>query len=296
MSNADATTIVRDSFYNYDPNFVLPIVVAVLFGINFVGHFYMAGQGKNWKFMWPFTIACLGETAGYALRRVSAASPSSLSYYIAQQLCIILPPAFMAATHYMVFGRIITYVGEKYSPISARRVTLIFVICDFLSFVVQAGGGSLFASSNPTTLKLAKTIVIIGFIIQIVSFGIFAICAGLYHARALKAGVPRGEWTTCLYTLYIGCILILIRSVYRTVEFGSISESANANGNAAGYLLDHEVFFYVLETLPILIVCYLFLFSHPAKYLPFDRSERLNSSGSRSSTVREENVEMKDIA
>ena len=38
----------------------------------------------------------------------------------------------MAATHYMIFGRIITYVGEGYSPVRAQRVTAIFVVFDVI--------------------------------------------------------------------------------------------------------------------------------------------------------------------
>jgi hypothetical protein len=40
-----------------------------------------------------------------------------IGWYIGQSLCIILAPALMAATHYMIFGRLIRYVGEKFSPI-----------------------------------------------------------------------------------------------------------------------------------------------------------------------------------
>lgn len=42
----------------------------------------------------------------------------------------------------VVFGRLITYVGESYSPVRAKRVTWIFVVFDILSFIVQGGGGS----------------------------------------------------------------------------------------------------------------------------------------------------------
>lgn len=83
-------------------------------------------------------------------------------------------------------------------------------------------------------MTLAKAVLVTGLVIQIVAFAVFAVFAGIYQSRALRAGEPRGNWTKCLYTLYAGCALILIRSVYRTVEF------ASSTSNTTGYLLEHE--------------------------------------------------------
>lgn len=43
----------------------------------------------------------------------------------------------------MAFGRIISFVGEQYSPVRATRVTKIFVTFDVLSFFIQGAGGGL---------------------------------------------------------------------------------------------------------------------------------------------------------
>lgn len=61
----------------------------------------------------------------------------------------------------------------------------------------------------------------------------------------------------------------MIRSIFRTVEFGS-------GGNNSGYLLEHEAFYYGLETLPIFLCAVLFLVSNPARYVPRDRTLRLH--------------------
>lgn len=113
---------------------------------------------------------------------------------------------------------------------------------------------------------------------------------------------PRRVLTTCVIVPDFcawnrkGCALILIRSTFRTLEFGMST-------NAHGYLLDHEACCkssrspaspfthfnaanltnqnhrtdYALETVPILLVVILFLFSHPACYIPSDRTLRLHS-------------------
>lgn len=80
--------------------------------------------------------------------------------------------------------------------------------------------------------------------------------------------------------------------IFRTIEFGS-------GGNNTGYLLTREAWCtslppavldllltpaeradYGLETLPILLCCYFFLFSHPSRYIPSDRSVRLHPAAS----------------
>lgn len=97
---------------------------------------------------------------------------------------------------------------------------------------------------------------------------------------------------------------ILIRGIFRTIEFGS------GTGGGGGYLLEREAWCkfsvrsslsprcwaltlllplsfpthlttslppdYGLETLPILVCVYLFLGSHPGRYIPSDRTVRLH--------------------
>lgn len=59
----------------------------------------------------------------------------------------------------------------------------------------------------------------------------------------------------CLTTLYVGIGLVLIRNIFRTIEF------ADGN-NTQGYFLTREAFYYGLETLPIFLCCVRF-------HLPF---------------------------
>lgn len=131
----------------------------------------------------------------------------------------------MAATHYMIFGRLIVYVGERFSPVRAKRVTMTFVAFDVASFVVQGAGGSLYSSNNVNLYNTAKAILVVGFLIQIISFGVFGICAGICEAlrlscwclpgadmslgsidqrRVRRAGVAAGNWSSVLTTLYFG--------------------------------------------------------------------------------------------
>lgn len=57
----------------------------------------------------------------------------------------------------MCFGRIITYVGEQYSPVRASRVTAIFVTFDVIvgrhSSILAPSGARLLTSLAPTVLR-----------------------------------------------------------------------------------------------------------------------------------------------
>ncbi|CEQ42475.1 SPOSA6832_04303 [Sporobolomyces salmonicolor] len=302
MSNNSNTAGDDWRYYAYSPSKVLAGVAIGLFGVAFIAHMFLLMRKRCW-YMIPFTIAMIGECVGYGIRILSADHPTGrhagLTFYIIQQLC---------------FGRLILYVGEKWSPVSSKWVTAIFVTFDVVSFVVQGAGGSLYSSDNTNIYPAAKAILVVGFLIQIISFGLFAIFAVIYQIRARRAGVPEGKWTICLYTLYTGTVLILcvvlssigsglrpncrspveialsIRGIFRTIEFGT------GQGNGKGYLLSREGYSlrisllplnpfasrrccdYGLETLPIVLCGYIFIASYPGRYIPHKRGERLASA------------------
>ena len=114
------------NLFGYSPSFAAAIAVGALFTLLFLAHLFFAVRYRA-RLMIPFLIGVLLEALGYFIRRASAGEPSKTGLYIGQTLPIILAPAFLAASVYMSFGRIIQLVGERYSPVRASRVTKIFV-------------------------------------------------------------------------------------------------------------------------------------------------------------------------
>ena len=131
----------------------------------------------------------------------------------------------------MTFSRIIIYVSEKYSPIRAKRVTFIFVLFDIISFIISGGGGSIYASPNQDLYTIAKSILLVGFGVQVISLGVFYFFAIIYQRRVKKAGIIGGNWQKVLWILFSGCTLVLVRSIFRIIEFAT---------DSTGYLLTHE--------------------------------------------------------
>jgi hypothetical protein len=195
-----------------------------------------------------------------------------------QSLLLLIAPALFAASIYIVLGRVILLVdGEQYSLIRQKWLTKIFVTGDVISFLVQAGGGGIQAAGSLELLHAGEKIIVVGLFLQLAFFGFFIVVAGLFHYRFVKAN-PRSKmhssvsnnetaqqfavkphqlpWKKHLFALYIASALIMVRSIFRVVEY--------VQGNN-GYLLRHEVYLYIFDALLMFLVMCLFNWIHPAE-------------------------------
>jgi hypothetical protein len=116
------------------------------------------------------------------------------------------------------------------------------------------------ASGGLSAVHNGEKIVIAGLVIQIVFFGFFTATCALFHKRIKKFPTEQSlelnsTWRKHLHILYAANLLILIRSVFRLIEY--------ATGNN-GYLLRHEVFLYVFDGLLMLLVMTVFNIIHPS--------------------------------
>lgn len=204
------------------------------------------------------------ELVGYAARAACTNQTGKLMPFIIQSIFVLLAPTLFAAAVYMVLARIIRSVnGEKYSPIRINLVTKIFVTCDILTFFIQGGGGGLMAQSSMA--KMGQYIILAGLILQIITFVLFLTTAVVFERRmgvnptpaAVQGDVP---WKKHLYSLYGVSAMILVRSVFRVIEYGL--------GND-GYLLGHEWATYVLDALPMFIAMVCFAVWYPSELQPF---------------------------
>jgi hypothetical protein len=233
------------------------------------------------------------EVVGYVGRILSTNDLWALGPFILQSLLLLIAPALFAASIYIVLGRIILLVdGEQCSLIRQKWLTKIFVTGDVISFVVQAGGGGIQAAGSLELLHAGENIIVVGLFLQLTFFGFFIVVAGLFHYRFRKAspgpafeysqgletqkstkrqasqhaeitrhgyttiGTHQLPWKRHMYVLYVASGLIMVRSVFRVIEY--------LQGNN-GYLLRHEYFLYIFDAVLMLIVMSLFNWSHPAE-------------------------------
>ncbi|KAK3059251.1 hypothetical protein LTR09_000817 [Extremus antarcticus] len=196
------------------------------------------------------------ETIGYAGRIWSHFDKELIGGFIMQAILILVAPALFAAFIYMILGRLIRTVrAEHLSLIPAKWVTRVFVISDIVSFSLQAGGGGIQSGGTLELFEMGEKIIIAGLIIQVCVFGFFVITGMLFHSRLARqptavAVEGRVSWRRHLYVLYATSALILVRSVFRVVEY--------LQGNS-GYLISHEVFLYCFDMLLMALVMIIFL-------------------------------------
>jgi hypothetical protein len=87
----------------------------------------------------------------------------------------------LSAAIYICLGHIVVVYGEDISRLKPRTYTIIFVICDFLSLVLQAAGGAITSTAGHDQQNLRQTginIMIAGLASQVASLGVFlCLCA-----------------------------------------------------------------------------------------------------------------------
>lgn len=185
--------------------------------------------------------------------------------YVGQELLLLLAPSLFSASIYMILGRIIRLVhGDSRSLIRPSWLTKIFVTGDVLSFFIQSGGGGMMASAkSASNVSLGNKVIVIGLIVQLVFFGFFIIVSMVFHLRMRSSPTPVSlsispPWFTYMRVLYAASVFVMVRSIYRVVEY--------VQGND-GVLQQHEVYLYIFDAVLMLLCCLLFNIMHPSRIL-----------------------------
>ncbi|KAK7699468.1 hypothetical protein SLS64_011606 [Diaporthe eres] len=212
------------SFYRYEPSVAGAVIFCILLGITSGLHAFQMYTTRTW-YLIALVVGGLCECIGYIARSVNATEQPgcwSLGAYIAQNVLILIAPAFMAASIYMILGRIIILTdGDSHSLVRRRWITKIFVTGGVSSLQMQSTGGGLMAAGE-SLLKTGENIIIAGLFVQLAFFGFFVVAAGVFHRRmslvpTAKASDPAVRWQKYLMTLYVTSALILVRSIFRVI-------------------------------------------------------------------------------
>lgn len=178
---------------------------------------------------------------------------------------ILVAPALLAASIYMSLGRIIRLIqAEHHSIVRIGWLTKIFILGDVASFVTQAMGAVVLSQHEEDSLSKGSNIVIIGPAIQIVFFGLFLVTAIVFHVRTNRHPTDRSRhpdipWRRHVWVLYAASAIILIRCLFRFIEYRDISSSEKS------YLATKEWPNYIFDALLMLVVLILFFVYHPSE-------------------------------
>jgi hypothetical protein len=290
------------SYYAYTPSTVAAAIFAIIYIIFTITSLVQTIRMRSW--IWFVMIfASLMETIGYVSRVASTKNVDAKGPFVISFVLIILAPVVVAASIYILFGRIVFYITPqekrttRFLWVPPRFLTPIFMTFDLLSFVMQ-GIGAVQVSTGTTSSELnsGKTIVLSGLGVQIVAFGLFSIIGIRFNIKcrhfqqtpettnrvAGNRKTPLNpNWMKLLIFVNISCCLILVRSIYRVAEF--------VNG-PTGYISTHEWTFYVFDACMILPIFSLYILAHPGKYVPYMGFRVPRDSGSHSRPMPLSNV------
>lgn len=128
---------------------------------------------------------------------------------------------------------------------------------------------------NISSVKIGQKVVVGGLSVQILFFGGFVVIAVLFQIRINRAPTSHSASNRItlrkhLIALYAASILILIRSLFRVVEF--------IQGND-GYTLGHEWCLYVFDSVLMLSVMVIFNLVHPSEVKALLRGGKASRGG-----------------
>lgn len=175
--------------------------------------------------------------------------------FVIQAILILVAPALYAASIYMILARLIRAINaQQLSIVPVSWLTRIFVTGDIVSFIMQAGGGGIQAAGTLDLYNIGEKIIITGLFVQIAFFGFFIITTITFHYKLINNPTPAAvariiRWKRHIYILYTTSSLILVRSIFRVIEY--------LQGNG-GYLISHEAFLYVFDALLMVSVMVIF--------------------------------------
>jgi hypothetical protein len=116
-----------------------------------IGQLYLGTRCQTGLVCISMILGLSSEVLGYIAQVLLNGDPFMRNYFLWYLFCLTLGPLLMAAVIYLCFGRSLVVHGERINRIRAKTHTLIFMGCDILSLVIQAGEGM--AASYPLTNK-----------------------------------------------------------------------------------------------------------------------------------------------
>lgn len=117
------------------------------------------------------------------------------------------------------------------------------------------------SSGTPSATSLGENVIIAGLAIQLVFFSFFIVTSALFHRK--MTAYPTGasfstkiSWRRHIFTLYAVSILVMLRSIFRVIEYVQGSE---------GELLRHEAYLFTFDAVPMWILMVILNVVHPGE-------------------------------
>lgn len=180
-------SVAENGQLHYIPSFTGNVLLLALFVAFLIAHIAIALRYKTWTFLIAMVGGLVLEIVGYAGRIMLHQDDFNENNFIIYLVGLTIGPAFFSAAIYLCLSRVIAVFGTRLSYFRAKTITAVFICCDVISLVLQAGGGGLIAnlSGRSPLRQTALNILIAGLAAQVVSMTLF-ICVCLQLAWSIR--------------------------------------------------------------------------------------------------------------
>ncbi|KAF2231810.1 RTA1-domain-containing protein [Viridothelium virens] len=244
------------SYWAYLPSLAANSLFLALFSLSLALYLIQALLSRRFL---GFTIAmlsgCALEVLGYIGRLMSRHNPFNQSAYLLQIVTLTIAPAFMAAAIYFTLSRIVTTFGAANSRLPPLWYPRVFIPCDVVSLLLQAGGGGAASVASHTggDIGPGDHVMVAGLAFQVLTLAIFIALVADFAWRTYTRQRAMGEealdpahaklrqsrrFRGFLFALALATLCIFTRCVYRVAE---LSEGWN------GHLIETQRYFIGLE-------------------------------------------------
>ncbi|KAK4050418.1 hypothetical protein OIV83_003488 [Microbotryomycetes sp. JL201] len=272
---------------------------AVLYGLTACIIWFQWFRMGRQRFLLCLPIGLTTMTIGYALRIIYVNNVFSVGMYSVTTLFVLLSPCAFLAFDYVLLSRLSDSMGEEIAAkclfLPSRLIVKLFVWADVFVFLMQATGGGMSAMDSESTRNIGEKVMIVGLVIQVITFGLFTVLLLVFGLkvrrnfpdqwfvtnsegiRALNfSKAPVRNWRILFWVMAFTTIGIIVRCVFRAIEYGDGYDS---------FLATNEVFFYLLDALPLWIVMNVYCLFWPGRLLKRNQSLNVASSYSAPSSV-----------
>ncbi|KAJ4396162.1 hypothetical protein N0V93_000381 [Gnomoniopsis smithogilvyi] len=281
MSEGQDTSV---NLYIYVPNKGAPIFFAVAFVAVCISHILQIRRYGDWTLTFLHPLCCLMFTVGFALREYGAFdhylyTTENLNVYIASTCLVYMSPPLLELANFHVLGRVLYFVPYC-APLHPGRVLTTFGFLSALVETLNAIGVEYLANNSlPRNLiNLGSILLKTGLVLQLVVIALFILCTSVFHHRCAQLSITSNDKVVVpVRVMYVSTGLILVRTVYRTVEYFGY-DRFNAADQLSPILKD-EWFFYVFEATLMLLNSFMWSLFHPRRYLPGNNRVFLKKDG-----------------
>lgn len=274
-----------NSFYKGNkPSLGGNVSLAVLFGLFLIFQIIFGIYFKQWWFFVCYFCGLLLEVLGYAGRIWSHYNIRSFDAYVMQLVCITLAPCFLMAGIYYLLAQLTVIMGQHFSMLKPMQYSLIFIICDLISIILQAAGGGMASAelSDHESTRAGSNVMVGGLAYQVFSMTLFQYMWYVFCYRCYKCKKKFGDeifnpqytklrsrkaFIPLFYIISFAVLFIYIRSIYRLIEMAEGFTSSMANNETL--LMCLESLMVCLSSL-LLTVLYPGFAYGPKSYIPID--------------------------